>query len=322
MTEDTTPASDAFFEGSEKKVEMVIDPALPSLRGHNEDFWSDIMQRAGATILSRISNPACDAYLLSESSLFVFDHKVLMITCGRTCLPKAVLGLLESIPSEKILFLIYERKNEINPREQPTSFFDDMALLSNRLPGRAYQFGDQHEHHLHLFQLDRVYDLASKDVTTELLMYDIDPAVRKALTAGSRGLIDSRQLLHGFQVDEHYFEPSGYSLNALQDDHYLTIHATPTEQNSYVSLETNHEFGTDGDPPIQLIQIMLETFKPQAYDLIRWESGADPWLPKSPYELKSHVVQHLTCGYRVDFMSFFRPQQRTRTAIEIPVTNK
>jgi S-adenosylmethionine decarboxylase len=326
MTEQPTPVNDSFFEGAEKKVELMVDPGLPSLRDRGEAFWSGIMQRAGATILSRISSPACDAYLLSESSLFVFDHKLLMITCGRTCLPEAVLALLDTIPPEKILFLIYERKNEIHPREQPTSFADDVAMLSGRLPGKAYLFGEQHEHHLHLFQLDRTYELEANDVTTELLMYDIDRDVRDALNTGPGGmqgrldeLTGAGQLLHGFQIDDHYFEPSGYSLNALSGDRYVTIHATPTEQNSYVSLETNHDFETDSGP---LIKQMLKTFRPRAYDLIRWESGAAPWQQASEYELNSHVTRHLSCGYRVDFMSFFRPLRTARTAVEIPLTHK
>jgi hypothetical protein len=199
-------------------------------------------------------------------------------------------------------------------------------MLSSRLPGRAYLFGEQHEHHLHLFQLDRNFELEPNDETTELLMYDIDRGVRDALNAGPAGMTErlhgltgSGKLLHGFQIDDHYFEPSGYSLNSLSGDRYLTIHATPTEQNSYVSVETNHDFVTDSGP---LIKQMLETFRPRAYDLIRWESGAAPWQLVSEYELKAHVTRHLSCGYRVEFMSFFRPLRTVRTAIEIPLTHK
>ena len=82
-----TPEGTAgFFEGTEKKVELVIDSSLPSLRSRGDEYWNRIVRLAGARVLSKIANDSCNAYLLSESSLFVFDHKLVMITCGTTCL--------------------------------------------------------------------------------------------------------------------------------------------------------------------------------------------------------------------------------------------
>ena len=60
-----------FFEGSEKKVEVVVGPEAPNLRFLGRDYWSRIVAEANAAIISVISNEVCDAYLLSESSLFV-----------------------------------------------------------------------------------------------------------------------------------------------------------------------------------------------------------------------------------------------------------
>ena len=51
----------------------MFDPAGPSLRELGRPFWDEVVRRSRAQVLSVISNDACDAYLLSESSLFVLD---------------------------------------------------------------------------------------------------------------------------------------------------------------------------------------------------------------------------------------------------------
>ena len=79
-----------FFEGSEKKFEVVVSANSPDLRSLGEQRWREIVTASGAHVLSRMRGAHCDAYLLSESSLFVFAHKVVMITCGRTRLVDAV----------------------------------------------------------------------------------------------------------------------------------------------------------------------------------------------------------------------------------------
>ena len=62
-----------FFEGTEKKVELIVDPGLPSFLEKGQAYWTGVARSAGAEVLSRVSNERCCAYLLSESSLFVFE---------------------------------------------------------------------------------------------------------------------------------------------------------------------------------------------------------------------------------------------------------
>ena len=87
-----------FFEGPEKKVEILVDPAFPSLLKFGDEVWGRVITEARASILSKMANEACIAYLLSESSLFVFSRRVVMITCGRTTLVSAVKEMLRFIP--------------------------------------------------------------------------------------------------------------------------------------------------------------------------------------------------------------------------------
>ncbi|MBA6364897.1 adenosylmethionine decarboxylase, partial [Colwellia sp. BRX8-8] len=80
-----------FFEGSEKKAEILIDgKQLSLLNDIDDEFWSALVNRSQAQILSSIENEYCKAFLLSESSLFVWSDRILILTCGETQLVKAV----------------------------------------------------------------------------------------------------------------------------------------------------------------------------------------------------------------------------------------
>src|SRR4051812_18904941 len=114
-----------YFEGSEKKFELISRGA--AFRTKPESFWRETVELAGAKILSKISNEACDAYLLSESSLFVWDERVTMITCGRTTLARAAAHVLEH--TGPVDFLTFERKKEHYPHQQETDFQEDLKAL-------------------------------------------------------------------------------------------------------------------------------------------------------------------------------------------------
>jgi S-adenosylmethionine decarboxylase len=313
----------SFFEGTEKKVELIVDPSFPSLRALGDDHWRTVVEAAGAQVLSKIDNDACSAYLLSESSLFVLEHKVLMITCGRTRLTAAVDRMLDRVRPDQVRLLIYQRKNEIFPHTQPTSFFDDVTDLSRRVTGRAFQFGNEDEHHLYLFHLDRPYDTTDRDFTVEVLMYGIDSEVRRRFAPGpDADTADVRResgldgLLAGFVCDDHLFDPSGYSLNGIRGDEYVTLHVTPDEISSYVSLETNCCFGDAWEATLRRV---LDVFRPRSFDLILWERGVETAPADCGYQLKESVTQDLTCGFRVRFQSYYRPALGERQAVELPI---
>jgi S-adenosylmethionine decarboxylase len=306
------------FEGTEKKFELVVEPGAPSLRRFGEDYWRAVARRAGADILSRISNAHCDAYLLSESSLFVLDRKVVMITCGRTRLHEAVLALLEDVPPDTIRMFLYERKNEVFPHDQPTSFFDDVRMLNRRLRGQAFQFGHEDEHHLYLFQMEGSAGDEVEDPTFEILMYGLNAVVRERFRSPDRAEIRRTtgidRILPGFEMDDYRFEPVGYSLNGIHGDRYLTAHVTPDER-SYASFETNFR-PADGDVD-GMVGRVLDVFRPRAFDLVLFEQGPGSEVTSHGYRFGNRVRQDLDCGFGVRFLSLHRPQRRALPAIEL-----
>ncbi len=77
------------FEGPEKLLEIWFTPWTNSINNRTlRDIplvdIEKLLNVVHCEILSKISTPICDAYLLSESSLFVFPYKLILKTCGTT----------------------------------------------------------------------------------------------------------------------------------------------------------------------------------------------------------------------------------------------
>ena len=313
----------SFFEGTEKKFELIVDPALPSFRKSGDAYWTEVVRSAGADVLSKLSNEHCDAYVLSESSLFVFDHRVVMMTCGRTTLHDAVFAILDRTDSDHVRSLVYKRKHEVFPHDQPTSFFDDVRILGRRLPGRAYQFGNRDEHHLYLFHLDRTPDRDPPTTTVEVLMHGLGESVRddfrithRPTTGEVRDATGVHRILPGFEVDDYLFQPNGYSLNAIRGDEYYAVHVTPETGCSYASFETNRRFAGDLR---ETLGRLLGIFRPRSWDLVLYDGCGGARVEIPGYRLGSHAAQGPDHGLDVRFLTFYRPQRSVARAVELQV---
>ena len=84
------------FEGSEKRIELQFkhdqaEGCSVGLRELKRDTLNHLMSQAACEIVSKTSNDVFDAYVLSESSLFVHPTTWVLKTCGATqllsCLP-------------------------------------------------------------------------------------------------------------------------------------------------------------------------------------------------------------------------------------------
>ena len=297
-----------FFEGSEKKLEVGLSPQGREVNFLQLDdtFWQNMVSHCGAEILSKIENSSLRAFLLSESSLFIWPRQLLMITCGRTNLVKSATYLMNHLGLEQLGTLVYQRKNELWAREQPSTFLEDvLALKKEGLDGVAMRFGEAHGHHNLLFHSAKAYTPSAKDKTMELLMYDIDPAISHSiLEGGEEGGIDQLfyldKIFTGFQMDTHYFSPPGHSLNAIKGDLYYTIHTTPQLDHSYVSIETNDYNGKE-----KVFQHFINLLSPNAFDRVSFNFESKP--PPSPYQYKTLCRETLRgIGHRVEFSHYFK----------------
>jgi len=87
-TSDTETICADVFEGPEKKLEVYFSRGDDNsgLRRFQHDVWSDMLADAACTIIHQESNKDFDAYLLSESSMFVYPDRLILKTCGTTTL--------------------------------------------------------------------------------------------------------------------------------------------------------------------------------------------------------------------------------------------
>jgi len=294
-----------FFEGSEKKVEVVVSGESINLLELDKTFWEHIVKKCNATIISSIQNDLISAYLLSESSLFVMKDRFVMITCGETILVNSVLEFLKTYSSQQIDLAIFQRKNEYQANLQKTSFLDDIKNLSRLIDGQAFRMGDLDGHHNYIFHTLKPFTPPTDDFTNELLMYHITGEAAKILRTPNnkieniRNLLKLNQLFPEFQFDDYIFSPYGYSLNAINKDHYITIHITPQENNSYVSFETNIDLKMLS---FNLLDHVVKTFNPKTFDHIGFNSNQISFSHEY-FTLKKSEI-NLTCGYTMSFNHF------------------
>ena len=279
------------FEGSEKKVEITVDKGL---RGLGRDFWEKMVERSGARIISTMEGSTYRAYLLSESSLFVRDNALIMITCGNSHLVDGVVYFCDEFGVENIHCLIYQRKKEFWAHLQGTSFPGDVRRLRERLGGgEALRFGHLSEHHNSVFWFGKNFKAPEKDRTTELLMHHVRGPT------DSPGDLGREFQKMGLEVDDFIFTPRGYSLNAIGENYYATVHMTPEEDSSYVSLETNFPPGPRASG---LLGKMITTFRPMSFDILGFNTEED--LAPRDFARTGHFRERLGCGYLVDFKNF------------------
>lgn len=299
-----------FFEGSEKKIEIITSSKAGSLRSLGKSFWSEMATKAEADILTVLSNEYCDAYLLSESSLFVWHDRFVMLTCGTTTLVDSFLYFLEKVPDQHWLYASFQRKNEYESYHQKTSFEEDINRIKKVLPGQAYRLGHLDSHHNYIFYLDRPYRPAATDNTSELLMYHIQGEGADYLRSegqtleGIRKLLQLDRILPDFEFSDWMFEPFGYSLNAIKGDRYATFHITPQENSSYVSFETNLDLDD-----CTIVETLLDVMHPGCWDLIGFNSAS--FLPENDeFVCLTKCILPMECGFEMSFRHYQRRNHR------------
>ncbi|KAA8915210.1 hypothetical protein TRICI_002567 [Trichomonascus ciferrii] len=199
------------FEGPEKLLEIWYSPsptALPhgmaanGLRAVPRAKWEDVLDHVHCKVLSVVQTKEMDAYVLSESSMFVYPHKVILKTCGTTTTLAGIQPLQEVVaqfagyPREKQPWRVfYSRKSFMFPDRQVhphTSWDDEVKFLDAHFEnGTAYVVGNLNSDHWHLYATRPIYfdqsinmpvngvDLATQvkfdDQTLEVLMTDLSP---------------------------------------------------------------------------------------------------------------------------------------------------
>ena len=298
-----------FFEAVEKKLEITVkDQCLFDLK---ESFWEALVQSAKAQVISQISTPTCRAYLLSESTLLVWPHRMTLVTCGQTSLVSATLYFLNKVKKENVKNIVFERKNEKNPHQQSSCFFGDIEEINKIFKGHSYCFQSQGGPLLYLYETDKKVDISSKDKTLEILSHDIGSSARDFLTTHHRKeeireFFGIDKIFKNFEVDDFVFKPFGYSLNALLEEFYYTIHVSPQEEASYMSFETNcldlHE---------EVLFRILNVLRPRTCEVILFSKNSQlSFRPIEGYFQSNLIETSLNSGYKFDYLQFCQKEAK------------
>lgn len=328
------------FEGPEKKLEIDFKRVHSNPRGLREaalSSWESMLDEAKCTIIKSTSNEYFDSYVLSESSLFVYPYKIVIKTCGTTTLLRVIPKLLD-IAKEcgnlEVDFVFFSRKNFNFPHRQlfpHTSFQDETVYLDKFFNGSGYVLGPLKGDHWFLYLADYTdrSSVTHSDQTLEILMHDLpkstmrhffkDDNITVTETTENSGIA---ALLPGSIIDDHQFEPCGYSMNGLLNEAYWTIHITPEDHCSFVSFETNVNLSLMGTKRYtQLVRAVIETFRPGRVTVTLFADNHDTNGQKSleafdhdfeDYKLKNKMFYEFDTHYDLTMCSFTRMQETSR----------
>lgn len=269
-----------FFEGAEKLLEIWFDKdeeGARSLRLIPLEELVCMLEIAHCHILHSASNECMDSYVLSESSMFIFDFRLILKTCGSTRLLYVLdylLHLARKYSSLNVVIgVFYSRKNFMRPDRQPLlhrNFEREINYLDRYFEnGSAYCLGSlkQDRWFLYTMSLPQVQTY-QPDHTLEILMTEMPSEVLRVFSKAEckdgkectkMSGID-RIVPYGTIIHEELFTPCGYSMNGLlpKTDQYVTIHVTPEPGFSYASFETNQNSYSLYQQTLKVI----DTFKP------------------------------------------------------------
>ncbi|GFQ01389.1 S-adenosylmethionine decarboxylase proenzyme [Phtheirospermum japonicum] len=306
----SSPVSPIGFEGFEKRLEITFsdptvfpNPTKKGLRSLSKSQLDEILKPAECTIVASLSNEHVDSYVLSESSLFVFTHKIIIKTCGTTKLLQSIPPILKLAKSLSLSFqtVRYTRGSFIFPGAQPyphRNFSDEVTILdkyfSYLCPNgtKACVMGNSDKRrkwHVYsacagdLKPLDPIYSL-------EMCMTGLDrdkaSVFYKSGSSSATWMTNEsgiRKILPGSSICDFEFDPCGYSMNSIEADKVSTIHITPEDGFSYASFEaTGYDLRTVSVS--LMIERVLACFGPVEFTLaVRADFGAE--LSEDVYRL-------------------------------------
>lgn len=269
---------DVFFEGVEKRVICRLSSKSDiNLRKIPKEGWQAILNNASCTIMSETSNEYCTAYVLSESSLFVYEKEVIFKTCGSTTLLKIVPELKEIFDGELQSF-VFTHLNYLTPSSQNfphSTIEEEFKYLDETFSGYKYNLGPSEGGRYHMYIHNEFIEETTEKTYFEMQMFDLasskmlqfyvkdneDNMTNVSLRMTRESGIDN--IFPGSIIDPYAFEPFGYSMNGLFGEYYWTIHITPQKKCSYVSFETNCT------PELyhELIKKVIDIFRPSSFNI-------------------------------------------------------
>jgi len=204
----------------EKKLEIHYDGSIDLLR-LDAPFWRSLVRESGLNILHAASTADVRSYLLAESSLLVWKHRLLLLTCGSGRLDAALNCLNAEASRECVVGMRYSF---------PESATDpDFGFLERQFANGTWEKqSPQSKPSILEYSWSSVPRWLT-DFSKNLIVSDFSE--RTFPKASLAALRDSEI------VQEHDFSNGGYSCNICHGEDYLTVHFSPNPGGPYFSAD-------------------------------------------------------------------------------------
>ncbi|KAH0479040.1 MAG: uncharacterized protein KVP18_002000 [Porospora cf. gigantea A] len=243
---ESSPGNVEPFEPIEKKLIIGVEDG--HMRSLPRTFWDEVCVLANCTIVQHTSETDVDTYVLSESSLFVTDTVVMLKTCGTTQPLSALQLLLDAVGTDHVSFVWYNRMSYLGsvsaqPHQHQT-FAREIKVLHKFFPN-----GEHRTLPVHVCPSARTAALMLKTNLFNAFFYAKPRAVLPELSFeewifyrighdAQDAFVDQVLTpLKGAVVDKEYFEPCGFSCNAIMPNETLNVHISPEDEVAYASVE-------------------------------------------------------------------------------------
>ncbi|KAG0048134.1 spermidine resistance protein [Gryganskiella cystojenkinii] len=181
VTEESTSSDNSTTVGSDRYGLRIVPKAV----------WDEMLAIVKCQVLNSIQNDCMDAFLLSESSFFVYPHKLILKTCGTTTLLMALPKILEIAQNycglEKVWRVFYSRKTFMFPERQlhvHRDWKDEVEFLDRHFEhGSAYTVGKVNGDHWCLY-LTAPQDDCLSHITSRRNSVEIDETEATLVVGG------------------------------------------------------------------------------------------------------------------------------------------
>lgn len=297
------------FEGFEKRLELHFfgdDPVVDNMGLRLLDFESlvKVLNAVQCSVVSAVGNQYFDAYVLSESSLFVYPTKIIIKTCGTTQLLKSIRPLLHYACNLGLTLCScrYTRGSFIFPKSQPfphTSFREEAIYIEENLPSdlcyrkASVMPSKMASHSWHVFTATCQNHIISQNnelYTIEVCMTELDRVLARKFFQppgdGSNGDVAGKEMTKltgigninpGAIICDFAFDPCGYSMNGIDNDRYSTIHVTPEDGYSYASFECVGSIFDNNNHIAEILKKVVQVFRPATMSVSTTCTSPEVW---------------------------------------------
>lgn len=249
-----TPPAPPPFEPVEKKLIVGFHDSV-CLRKLDPTFWDEVCHAAKCEIVAKCCNSEVDSYVLSESSLFVADSVFMLKTCGTTeplCALPLILKKAAEVAScdaaSLVTFCWFNRMSYLGPaKDQPEchqTFGAEVDYLKQFFPE-----GQSRSIPVHVCPSQRTEPLVLKTTFFHAFFYGQGESLPSLAfdewifyRIGSQAQDDFvREVVTPLKtsslVSDKFFEPCGFSCNAIMTSQTLNVHISPEDEVAYASVE-------------------------------------------------------------------------------------